>query len=479
MFRLRQILSIVWLLAVVVGARPALQSDTGALHATRVRATSTPEWLQIERGDVRVHALPGTAAARELAAIGELAHDRLRRMERRLDVEIREPLDIYVVERIFWNGGAAYGEDVLISYPDRAYTGVPLDVYLDHEIAHVLAHQLVSEGGQTNLLLAEGLAVWATGGHYDREPYHMLAAAVSRSDAYIPLGRLLRDFRAEQHELAYIEAGSFVGWLIATRGLADVKQLYGRADEPELVLGQSYAELERQWRSMLARQPADFQAVRTFMLRVRTFDAMRAYQETFDPFAREIPERPAEWAATDRERYQDNVDNPTNVALESMLAQVQMDLRCGRTDTATRRLSEIERSVEREEPTGVESSARYAIATLLDRQSSALQRNALDTYLETAKPAARSTVADALTRNVVRVQWQEVAQLDVTADATHASAFVFWRLSGQDQAIPMHLTFENQNGQWHLVAVREAETRSTNTCNASQMASLIVKHIVL
>lgn len=449
------------------------------MHASTIQPASTPEWMWVERGDVRVHALPGTAAARELDAIGDLAHDRLRRMERRLDVEISEPLDIYLVERIFWNGGAAYGEDILISYPDRAYTGVPLGIYLDHEIAHVLAHQLVSEGGQPNVLLAEGLAVWATGGHYDHEPYHMLAAAVSRSDAYIPLGRLLRDFRAEQHELAYIEAGSFVGWLVATRGLADVKQLYGRADEPELVLGQSYAELERQWRAMLARQPANFQAVRKFVLRVRSFDTMRAYQATFDPFAREIPERPTEWAATDRERYQDNVDNPTNVALESMLAQVQMDLRCGRLDTATRRLDEIERSVQREEPTGAESSTRYAIATLLDRQSRALQRNALDSYLATVKPTARRTVADTLTRNVTRVQWQEVAQLDVTAGATDASAFVVWRLSGQNQAIPVHLTFENQNGQWHLVAVRKVETRSTHTCNASQMASTIVKHIVL
>lgn len=435
--------------------------------------------MQIERGDVRVYALPDTAAARDLATISEKAQDSLRRMERRLDVEMRGPLDIYLIERIFWNGAAAYGDDILISYPDRIYTGVPLSIYLDHEIAHVLAHQFESERGQTNLLLAEGLAVWATGGHYDHEPYHMLAAAVSRSDAYVPLRRLLQDFRAEQHEVAYLEAGSFVGWLIATHGLADVKELYGRADEPEVVLGQSYADLERQWRTMLARQPADFQDVREFALQARTFDAMRAYQTTFDPFAREIPELPAEWTATERERYQDNVDNPINVALESMLGQVQQDIRCGRLSAAERRLDEIERSVQREEVIGAELTARYAIATLLDQQSRALQRNTLDPYLETVKPAARGTVSDVLTRYVTRVQWQEVAQLDVTAGATYATAFGFWRMSGQDQAIRVQLTFENQDGQWQVAAVREAETGSTNTCNASQMASTIVKHTVL
>lgn len=474
-----RVLGIVWFLAVVIGARPALQSDTGALHASTIQPASSPEWTRVERGDVRVYALPDTAAVRDLAAIGEAAHGSLQRMERRLDVEMDRPLDIYLVERIFWNGGAAYGDAILISYPDRAYTGVPLDIYLDHEIAHVLARQFVSERARTNLLLAEGLAVWATGGHYAREPYHVLAAALSRSDAYIPLRRLLRDFRAEQHELAYIEAGSFVGWLVSTRGLAAVKELYGRADEPEAVLGQSYAELERQWRAMLALQPANFQDVREFALQARAFDVMRAYQTTFDPFAREIPDVPAEWTTAERERYQDNIDDPTNLALETMLEQAQTDIRCGRLDSAARRLDELENSVQTERLTGAELSARYAIATLLHRQNTALQNDARDLYLETVKPAVRSTVTDLLTHYTTGVQWQEVAQLDMTVGAMRPTALVVWRIAGQDRAMPLQLTFENQNGQWQVVAVREAELRSQSTCNASQMMSTIATHIGL
>lgn len=485
MFQLRQILSIVWFLAVIIGARPAFQSDAGALHASTIQpavasqSISSLEWKQIERGNVRVYALPGTAAARELDAIGDLAHASVQRMERRLGARTNQPLDIYLIERIFWHGGAAYGNDVLISYPDRTYTGVPLRIYLDHEITHAIARQFVPEGEQTNLLLAEGLAVWATGGHYAREPYHALAAALSRSEAYIPIGRLLRDFRSEQHELAYIEAGSFVGWLIETRGLAAVKQLYARADDPEAVLGQSYAQLEQQWRAMLALQPAAFQDVRAFVLQVRAFDAVRGYQTEFDPFAREIPARPAEWTPSQRERYQDNVDQPTNLALETMLGQAQHDLRCGRLDAAGGRLADIERSVDAEQLVGTELRTRYAIAEILYSQNEALQTDTIDSYLATIAPAARDATAAILAQYRNRIQAQEVAQLDVSAGATRASVFVWWRMPDQDQSIPIHIDVENTNGQWQVVAVREAQMRSQNSCNALQMASTIVKRTVL
>ncbi|MDQ7029506.1 MAG: hypothetical protein Q9O62_06885 [Ardenticatenia bacterium] len=153
----------------------------------RVHATS----------EVRLFFLPGSAAERDASLIAAEVRRSVRRVRRALQITEPFALDIYLVERLFWQGGVAYGQGrILITYSDRNYAAVLLRFYLDHEITHALAQQLVPEGGSTNALLAEGLATWVSGGHYWPEPIHQTAAALARSRAYVSISSLAEDFRS-------------------------------------------------------------------------------------------------------------------------------------------------------------------------------------------------------------------------------------------------------------------------------------------
>lgn len=493
MFRVIQAFGIVWVLVTFLALPPSPEpprrehGDTYALHGTQpagqaatavspasvVRAV--PRWKRVDAGSLAVYVLPGTAADRDVERLSSAAQRSLRRVERRLGIRADEPLELYFVERVFWQGGAAYNNgEILISYPDRSYTGIPLWVYLDHEITHALAQSLVPANGQTNTLLAEGLAVWVSGGHYDVEPIHQLAAAVARSDGYVPIRRLLRDFRAAQHEIAYIEAGSFVAWLIETRGVERVKRLYGRANRPEDVLGRTYAELEREWLTALALQPAGYDTVRYLALQIRAFDVMRSYQTTFDPLAREVPESPIHWSDADRARYQDNVDAPINIALETLIGSIQGDIQCWRLQRAARRLPALERSVQRGAVYGREIQARRVIAEQLVEQDHALQSGDVEAYLETVDPGVRDMIASLLFQYVADARQeihQETAYLALSPETQRAEAGVWWISS--DGARSFQSTFAVSGEQWRLVAMRETELRSQDQCNALPMESTI------
>ena len=126
--------------------------------------------------------------------------------------------------RIFWQGGAAYGDKVqLMSYLDRNYTGVETWSYFTHEGTHALAQDLLQpkeEGGGPDGVLVEGLAVWASDGHYRQEPIDAWAAAIAASDQYLPLSELRAGpFYDFQHEISYLEGASFVKFLVERYGL--------------------------------------------------------------------------------------------------------------------------------------------------------------------------------------------------------------------------------------------------------------------
>ncbi|MGH2544279.1 MAG: hypothetical protein ACRDIB_15910, partial [Ardenticatenaceae bacterium] len=355
----------VWLTPAMAAASPPLPYDATSLPEDEqwllwrkqlYHPPVLPEkgWIEQASPHFRFHVLPGTAAARDLPSIAREAERSLQRVLGRLDMAYEERLEVYLVERVFWQGGAAYsGGDVLIVYGDRNYTDVPLNTYLDHELTHALAASLVPPEGESNSLLAEGLATWATGGHYGPEPIHAMAAALPRMGRYIPLERLLADFHREQHEIAYIEAASFVGWLIERHGLNTVKAFYGAADSPERFFDATYTELEAAWLQWLEQEQGRDETLQLgtewWAAQIRLFDTMRAYQSAFDSFARELPSAPREWTEEQRTQYQDNQDEARNIALETQLIAASEALSCTNSPAESHALlDEIEAAIAEE-----------------------------------------------------------------------------------------------------------------------------------
>lgn len=443
-------------------------------------APGPTHWRTVETPSFRFHVLPDTAAERDLAAIMDEAQASLARISTRLDLSFDGTLDVYLIERVFWQGAAVYGgQYVLISYLDRNYVDIPLSLYFDHELTHALAFTLIPEEGQGASLLSEGLAVWATGGHYGPEPIHAMAAALPEMGQLVPLPALLDDFYGAQHEVAYIQAASFVGWLIEREGLERFKAFYGDAARPERHYDAGYDGLEQEWLAWLAREWGD-EAVRGrawWEAQIRFFDLMRAYGEQWDPVARILPDAPPSWNAPLRRQYQNNEDGALNIAVESQLIAASEQLSC-RDDPAASQvlLDEVAAAlaagrVDRPGPL----AARHAVAERLVGQAEALQRLDRTALTAGAVPEAAARLARLLDEMApngpVR---QESARLDLSGD--RAVARVVWHSEIGRIARPFELEFELRDEKWWLADVRplrvdELVPRSSRLCNRWPLVS--------
>jgi len=84
---------------------------------------------------------------------------------------------------------------------------------------------------------------------------------------------------------------------------------------------------------------------------------------------------PVKWDADLTNKYRENVDSPTNVALETLLKDLQEDVRCGRLAVAERRLNELQASIRAKGVVGPEATVREAVAISLNRTASLLTGN--------------------------------------------------------------------------------------------------------
>jgi hypothetical protein len=343
-----------------------------------------------------------TAAARDLDQIADVAELALATITPTLHSEATAPLTVYLVPRLFWQGAAAYGGDtLLVSYLDRNYTGIETWSYFAHESVHLLAHKWIQpkdEGGPDGILV-EGLAVWATGGHYYRDPIDQWAAAIAASDQYVPLEQLRTgDFYYEfQHEIAYHESASFVKYLIERNGLDTFRELYGQAtDEPahdeQLILrlyGAGYDELESEWLSWLAALPPDAGARAQWWLTVRFFDLLRLYQSELDPPARILPsDVPSNWEEPLLRDFSHRAQQPVNRLLETALIAAHDLIRKGDLEAAGQLMDQIEATVSANgHLIGSELVRRQQILDLLHEQDRAMLRADARALRNTLDPA--------------------------------------------------------------------------------------------
>ncbi len=434
-------------------------------------------WSISESKHFRFHYVPDTAAARDLNQLGMLAEAALQRTSRMLEAKLDDQMSIYLIPRIFWQGGAAYsGKVQLISYLDRNYTAIETWSYFAHEGTHALAQDLLQpkeDGGGPDGVLVEGLAVWASDGHYRQEPIDSWAAVVADSDEYVPLSELRAgSFYDYQHETSYLEGASFVKFLVTHYTLETFKELYGLATGDEErdealvkeLYGKGYASLEADWLEYLDDlQPVPGQA-ETWELKVRSFELMRRYQTDLDPDARILPDTsPPEWTTDTLKIFLHRLNAPTNVVIETALIEAQERLSRGELDGAAGLLDDVEAALDAggsfESPA---LQARQAILDLVAEQDRAVLCADVDAYYNTLDPdyarRAGAEVEEALQAPYTFYR-QEMVRLAVSDDGVSAQGTVLVHSQladgvARDQGTLYALRFAKRSNRW-LVAGRE------------------------
>jgi hypothetical protein len=162
-----------------------------------------------------LHYISETAAARDIDFIAEhfqqAADDFLTITGSNIDPKF----NVYIMDRIWGNGGFGGTGELLISYTDRYYGptvgGEGLETLARHEFTH--ASGLDWNEGNVVDFNFEGLAVYIAGGHYKPEPLTERGAALFDLGHYVPVGEYLG-----QHELDYLYPAAMLTYIVETYG---------------------------------------------------------------------------------------------------------------------------------------------------------------------------------------------------------------------------------------------------------------------
>ena len=438
--------------------------------------TPTPEapptdfaWAISDSQHYSFHYVAGSAAERDRQQLGAVAEAALRRITAVLDMPYEGRMDVYLIPRVFWQGGAAYGgKQQLVSYLARNYTGVETWSYFTHEGTHALAQDLLQQGeGGPDGVLVEGLAVWATDGHYRQEPIDVRAAVTAASEDYIPLADLRAGpFYDFQHEISYIEAASFVKFLVENYGLDRLKELYGRAtgeaaqDEALVkeLYGQSYADLETAWLDYLDSLSPSEEEARSWQLEIRFFDLMRRYETEFDPDARLLPANaPPEWTTDTLKAMLHRSREPLNIVLETALIAAQDRRNRGDLDGTAALLDDVEAALDAGgELRRPALQARQQIVDLLAEQDRAILLADAEGYRDTLSPSyTPSQAVDALLRQPITDYRQELVRLEIADGGRRAEGLVLLHAQLADGPLDgdgrlFAVSFEREADGWRL-----------------------------
>jgi tetratricopeptide (TPR) repeat protein len=159
--------------------------------------------------------------------------------------------------------------DTLIARPWTHEMHIRWDQLGDTALAHELSHlftapfgggplELATQGGLlVNIGLVEGIALAADWPASELDA-HEASAAMRRLEMAPDLGRLFRPngFWSQPGGKAYTLMGSFVRWLVETRGIGHFKQLY-RDGDFQAAYGMSSDALISEWEQWLDEQPLD------------------------------------------------------------------------------------------------------------------------------------------------------------------------------------------------------------------------------
>jgi hypothetical protein len=258
------------------------------------RPAPTPSWVTVQTDCCRVYAISQTAAHRDIEYLAIEVDLAFADASASLQEPSQRRFDVYFIDRVIGQGGYA-ATSIVISYLDRNYAGLDLPTVLHHEAVHLIDRQFAPNRIP---FLAEGVAVWAAGGHYKREDLNRRAAALLAADLYIPLAELVDDFYLAQHEIGYLQAGSFVSYLVTSYGWTAVRDFYAdttpnlaptHTEAISLTLerhfNQNLADMEADWLAFLRGQRRDPKALPDLETTIAYYETLRAYQAAYDPSA--------------------------------------------------------------------------------------------------------------------------------------------------------------------------------------------------
>jgi hypothetical protein len=316
------------------------------------------QWVTAETRCCVLHVVTGTAAHRDLNQLKGLVDTAVEQAETLVDVPVQEPLHFYLVDRVIGQGGYARSS-VVISYLDRNYVGEGIAELITHEAVHLLDQQFAPSRIP---FLAEGLAVWVTGGHYKEEEVEQRVQALRQTDLYVPLTDLIDTFYTHQHEVGYLQAGGFIQFLVDHYGWENVRAFYAAVGSSPVIapsqlmdqalqrhFGQTLAAVESDWLAHLDTLPSDPVTVDDLLTTIRYYNTVRDYQLRYDPTAHFLQA----WLPPPRELEQRQItadltrhpNSELNVTLEVMLLAVDRTLRSGDLNNANVILDSVERAL--------------------------------------------------------------------------------------------------------------------------------------
>lgn len=316
-------------------------------------------WVTAESNCCFIHAVSGTAGARDLPELTVMTETAVQEAVSRLNEPLGDKIEFFFIDKVIGHGGYA-GSSIVISYLDRDYAGTGLHEVLVHESSHVLDRQFAPN---RIVFMTEGLAVWTSGGHFKPDDLNQRAAALVATGHYMPLPELINDFYHAQHEASYSQAAGFVSYLIDTYGWPTFRTFYSDAtadDAPTLAevidlnlqayYGESLAEMEMQWLAYLETLPPDRTEVTDLLTTIRFYDVVRSYQLAYDPTAHFLTAwLPAPQDVQENGNAADLTRHPRseiNVTLEVMLRAADTAVRASDYELANILLDSVTRVLE-------------------------------------------------------------------------------------------------------------------------------------
>lgn len=306
--------------------------------------------------------ISGTAAERDLVTLMDMADAQAEDAARRLGTDFVQPIPIVLSPRLLGHGGFT-SQEITLAYLDRNYAGSTTAMVLHHEMIHLLDNRL--GGDYRPAMLAEGLAVYLSGGHFKPEVLLPRAAALleplpdcrsvmpaspEQAEAwcslglYQPLSRLADDFYTAQHEIGYLEAAALIEYMVNTWGWSafsafyrDIHWIPGTSPSSAIEAALqahfylSLSELETRFQNALRRVRLTAELVNDVSWTVAFYDMVRSYQQILDPSAYFAQAwLPDTRLMRQRQMVADLLRHPQapeNLALETLLAAADRSLR--------------------------------------------------------------------------------------------------------------------------------------------------------
>ena len=247
-------------------------------------------WEVNETACCKLHYISGTAAARDIALIAEHFQQAAEDFSAITGSDIDPKLQVYIIDRIWGNGGFGGNGELLISYTDRYYGptvgGEGLETLARHEFTHAADIGLATTGDGIDFNY-EGLALYVAGGHYKPEPFAERGAALFDLGRYVPVGQFIG-----QHELDYLYPAAMLTYIVETYGEEKMWKFLVADENPDddqpgsleaalqATFGISRNDFDQGFQTWLESQDPG-QQLDDLRLTIELQDLRREYQETY------------------------------------------------------------------------------------------------------------------------------------------------------------------------------------------------------